>query len=312
MAGRRVGAPVTVAAGHALAQASAHVGVPSASLVKAYSVWPSASTMILPSGVSASLQRRAPGPAPPSVAGRRGRGDRRRGGRLGSRRRLHQLGVGADDEPHVAAALAVGVTGSGVARVGVQRELAGDELLGAVVAQHGAEDAGVEAGTDGPLRVDDDRRPRLGARAVAGALGVDVVGEAVEREAVGPDQDLAGARCRRPSRRPARRRRGRPGRPLRRRSAGAAVGESFEPPPQAARPTAARATRAKRGFLFMVQIPPCRGAGRDRQYGGWSATVLADHERAGHLRVDGAEERVGAGLRRGAERHRRAAARPSR
>src|SRR6478752_3414168 len=34
--------------------------------------------------------------------------------------------------------------------------------------------------------------------------------------------------------------------------AGAAAGESLDPPPHAARPTAARAMRARRGFLVMV------------------------------------------------------------
>src|SRR4051794_16865799 len=55
MAGSLVGAPVIVAAGHALAHAAVQVGVPLASFVKPYTVRPSASTITLPSGVSASF-----------------------------------------------------------------------------------------------------------------------------------------------------------------------------------------------------------------------------------------------------------------
>ena len=121
-----------------------------------------------------------------SAGGRRGRRRRRRRGGLADQRAVEVHG-----EPHVAGAVAGGVTGSGVAAVGVQRVLAGDELQRAVVALGRREDAGVEARADGPVGVDDDRRPRVGARAVARRDGVDVVDEAVQREAVGARHHLA-------------------------------------------------------------------------------------------------------------------------
>ena len=102
-----------------------------------------------------------------------------------------QRAVEVHGEPHVAGPLAGRVAGSGVAAVRVQRELAGDELQAAVVALGRREDAGVEAGPDRPVVVDDDGRPGVGARAVARRDGVDVVDEAVQREAVGARHHLA-------------------------------------------------------------------------------------------------------------------------
>ena len=98
--------------------------------------------------------------------------------------------AGVDGEPDVARPLAVEITGCGVAGEEVERPLAGDQLEGAVVARGGGEDARVEARGDLEVLVDEDRRPGVGTRAVAGRCGVDVVGEAVQRQAVLADEDL--------------------------------------------------------------------------------------------------------------------------
>ena len=199
---------------------------------------PSASTTIVPRAESRQrrLRRRRPG---------RGRrlGDVAVAGR-GRRAVLDQLGVGCDDEPHVARALAVGVAGGGVALEVVQRPLARDQL-------QRCRRRGWwwrRRRCRGRVRRPSWRRPRPaarpGRRRRCTCSGVDVVGEAVEGAALGPDQDLAQVGLAQLDRGPGRRRRA-GGRGRGRGPGGRVVGPGPQAP--ASRPAATRVSRRRWG-----------------------------------------------------------------
>ena len=106
-------------------------------------------------------------------------------------RRLDDAALEIDREPHVTRCLTGHVARLRVGGEPVQRELAGDELGRTVVPHRRREDAAVETGAHDEVGGDEHRRPRLGARAVAGALRLDVVGERIEGHAVGVGEHVA-------------------------------------------------------------------------------------------------------------------------